>query len=663
MNGRFDHWSVWRRYYLNSVRHADESTAFYGPVAPLDWKTMSRLMSFAKLGLNCLENFDANSGGLASTSFPTESHRDTIRHLIETHRIPMTSASDFLTPERLWFYALEIVCFSDKTTNSMNAISFNQLELSFVLQSMIQCKEQGRFETGPWTAANFAASLLWRSPAADYLLNLFRYSTGIEMNAFMSAGPTVSAVRVASYWALGEGITSLKQYPMGLPSPTFFHRRRPDLPENLALQTSSAPYSSLIAGVPSRTTVAGIYHFFISYNIHEIRKEQDRGIMELFQDPVTHRISGSGFDSLRGSFKVRDARSESTIQKDTERRLEDQRGLYAPRYPFSNLIIEYDEDGTKLTLIGTASVWSFSGRIGLTQDPDAEDHQLTAEESFGDFALLYDQAMSQLTGTERENALNDQPPICLGATVRGSSHLEDFLPYHFVRPVGSRFQPWDHIASRTNSVSVDYHLRYLKSLMVMMAVLRENPSKVTLFEIRHNLEPLANEIGNMDMEFPVPLMSPDWETEENYAERRLVWSIACHCCYFTLLSIAASFDVNDLNRSISNLKDPQRRLSVYRGWVRTLRLHPAYPFFTADTIGTFLAAAIELKSHIDSTAPSSDEAFDFSLVKSRAKPRSSLLSWINSPVGIASAILGLGIITGAVAFGLGIFLGRKTSKK
>lgn len=678
MNGLFDHSSVWRRHYLYSVRHVDETTAFYGPVAPLDWKTMSRLLSFVKYGLEILahpvQGGPITSDLLETTLFPSEEHRKFLRQLIEIHQISLFCWSHgYLTPEIVVITALELLVNADKTTTTLESISPHQKSINMMLTNMIQSKDQGLLDISAWSAADFAPTMLWRSPAALYILNGIHYTTGIEINSFLRTKLAPSAVRVASRWGQELGLADdFVQSTMSFSSTTI-HRRRPDLMENVAIdkaaleitsiENSAVPNNSCqIAGIPSRTSISGVYHLFVSYLASEIRMEQDRGILELIQDPETRRLSGRGFDSLRGGFQVVDTRSAAELAEGTEALLQRQRDLLCMPGPFLHLFIVYDKDGTKVSLLGENHGWAFSGRIGLTMDGAGNEQRLS--NWFGDFALLYDRELSQLTGSEREKALQRYREICVRSTTPNpSTQRVVFLPYTFERAENMDFEPWRYKAAATQAQSLDNLLGNCKLLMKTMTTLRENPSFVLLRSIRESLRPLVESLdGAPTLEFPAVARSPAWETEEVFAERQALWSLACNFYYFFLVSTAANVSERHLRSSITKL-EARTNVSeiVLNAWLRTLQCHPIYPLLTQELLLRLLHEALDMQASNELAPRSSYEAFDFSDIATKKRP--SFMRWLNSPLGLASALIGLGLVTGAAAFGLGVFLTRRRPSK
>ena len=411
MSARFGHWSVWR---LNYFRMMDLDTQrpdldyFWAEVGNLDWKTM---VNHLYLVLQSLVILDASLDG-PRTAGPmkdtplTQSELSRLRKLIQLHKLHFLSSYEH--PENAIFVLLSAALVRHRTSH-----------LVFVIYAQFFCNRLMNYilnRYSPWCLApNVINILALCSPYHSLKMDAF----GTPVTLYELAGSPVNALPACAATSAIRSSSLLPNdfqlYPMTCSIQSYVTRRTIADAERLPQEEFTNRKRMVgFGGMTHKYLATGIYRSFFHYNAAELTGDYDAGVVELFQDTLTGRISGHGVDTVRGRFKVYDGRSNSELNNiaagivKTESNMGDSCGNIMD---VAIIILEY-ESGEAITLNMHRVGYAYGGYFEKTFGwPKGGNNAVSFYQGSrysatvpGCFSLVYDHQMSTLPAEERQLA-------------------------------------------------------------------------------------------------------------------------------------------------------------------------------------------------------------------------------------------------------------------
>lgn len=443
------------------------------------------------------------------------------------------------------------------------------------------------------------------------------------------------------------------------------------------LDVKERPQRSIYSISDSR----GVYRLYYGYNHVELADQYDIGVLNLKFDFDTWRVSGEGMDSLRGKFKVIDARSNETtaMMKDSKEQMRkemkwlDSNDLGSDAALFElEIILKYELDNTRIKLSGSHSNFGFSGLMGFMDRGEEENHDeafLTPEKSFGFWTMIHDYTTTEEKDDERKSEMMEEIEESIVEHMEAPASLRLGFPLvPYVRAVETKFEPWYHV---TLDEGYCTSIRILSECSAMLAISQSSTFDVAWFANMASLQIYDDPKARID-HFPLPLGGH--ETELKYEARIRSWTLASMVIRYKLIDVAALYACDRLERALQRLlsDSPKERSDEVSFWCQLFGLriefiHSSHLFLASHLqIAAQEAARIEAEKNLPAPAPEVEDTREidssfmntFGQIKDagsnghiqRRKLRKSASPYTTT---IIASVLSIGLLVGIGAFMFG----------
>lgn len=341
--------------------------------------------------------------------------------------------------------------------------------------------------------------------------------------------------------------------------------------------SSRRPNDRPVGGIHGKSDCSGVYRLFYRYKNPEIEDEYDRGYIDLKFDSETWRVSGGGFDSLRGRFKLLDGNSrlskslrKEELQSHSEQ-VDQFDDLLSHAVSALSLTMQY-EDNTRISLNGSLFPYGYAGTMSFLELKQQGSHGAADPSScFGHWIMVYDHASSSAQGEDRVEELKYLRDEAFEQFETPDKLRFGFPLIPYGRPVERFFEPW---APEVQSAGYAHGVLRLKNFSMLFQSTHSDSFDARLNRNLGSMEVPPPEQVSMVLRRQTIRAAGDRETKAKYAARCHAWLtlyLEYRCC---ALDFAIQYAADRFDRAIQRFEfgSPQEVFDEKCFWAQLLCL-------------------------------------------------------------------------------------------